>query len=210
MKHLGLIFALLSFWCSAFGSFAEADITAGSRGSIENKSARASAKTEVPKISAEGETFVLRSSSRAAGVETEEYGLEGQSEDRWTELITCQRVVLSEALNADEYVDVLKQRLQASNPTAHLRVLQTNPRAAVFGVEYRSENPRETQLAFVLVTALGANRSREIQLVQYAMHPGNMDSEQIQVRAKKWQARFQSQALLAQTKETALGESSVH
>lgn len=150
------------------------------------------------KILAEGETFVLRSSSRADGVETEEYGLDGQDPENWTELITCQRLALAEVLNADEYVALLKQRLQNSDPTAHLRVLQTNPRAAVFGIEYKAEDPRDAQLAFVLVTALGAAHSSEIQLIQYTARPGAMDFSQLRARAKRWQARFQSQALLAQ------------
>lgn len=203
MKLGELIFAQLGFWFGALNAFAGSGGTVVSHVSVENNSGGTPTNTLVRKISAEGETFVLRSSNRVDGVETEEYRLEGQNEDSWTELITCQRLVLPEALNADEYVGLLKQRLQTSNPTAHLRVLQTNPRAAVFGIEYRSEDPRETQLAFVLVTASGVNRSREIQLVQYAIRPGCMDPEQIQLRAKKWQARFQSQGLLAQAKETA-------
>jgi len=150
------------------------------------------------KIAAEGETFVLRSSSRTDGVETEEYALEGQDPENWMELITCQRLSLSEVLNADEYVAVLKQHLLSSNPTATLRVLQTSPRAAVFGVEYKTEDPRAAQLAFVLVTALGTTHSREIQLIQYTARPGTMDFAQLQIRAKRWQMRFQSQALLTQ------------
>lgn len=169
-----------------------------------NAPIRSAAKENSPrKISAEGETFVLRSSSRADGVETEEYGLESQNSENWTELIICQRITLAEILNADEYVTWLKQRLQNSDPTAHVRVLQTHPRAAVFGIEYKTEDARDAQLAFVLVTAIGATRSREIQLVQYTVRPGTMDFDQLQAHAKRWQARFQSQALLAQAEANA-------
>ena len=195
MTRAALIFFLLSLGFCLFLDRLAAD---------ESKTSMADpAGVEKPvrKICAEGETFVLRSSSRSEGVETEEYGLEGQSSEDWTELIICQRFVLPEVLNADEYVALLKQRLQNTDPTARVRVVAAHPHATVFGIEYKAEDARAVQLAFVLVTASGAARSREIQLIQYTVRPGTMEFEQLQMRAKRWQARFQSQALLAQAEQ---------
>jgi hypothetical protein len=198
--------ALIFIWLSISLSLLSARLTARDPKNVAARPAPQAAVEEKTrqKISAEGETFVLRSSSRSDGVETEEYLVDGQDSENWTELITCQRLVLPEVLNADEYVTLLKQRLQNADPTAHVRVVQAHPRAAVFGIEYKAEDVRAAQLAFVLVTAVGAARSREIQLIQYTVRPGTMDFEQLQTRAERWQARFQTQALLAQAEQAAL------
>ena len=153
----------------------------------------------VTKIVAGDETFTLRASQRNHAVETEEYGVEGEEAEHWSELITCQRLFLGEARGAADYVDELKARLQTSNPTSRMRILQKATQTAVFAIEYQAKNPVDAQLAFVLVTAPRGRASHEIQIIQYSALPGRTPLLTLQAHSKYWQTRFQSQALLAQS-----------
>ena len=147
-------------------------------------------------IQEEGTTYVLLSSHRDEHIQTEEYGIEGETASNWTQVITYQRLTLSEALGVNEYVSALKERIEQNGATARVRIVQSGSKAAIFGFEYgRADGTADpAQLGLVLVTLPDKRRPQELELVQYGASPSQLSLDLLAARMKRWQARFEAQA----------------
>jgi hypothetical protein len=147
------------------------------------------------KFQEKGQTYVLISSRSREQVETEEYGIEGETVTSWSQLITCQRLSLPTALGADEYTRGLKHRIEETDENAHFRILQQSKAAAIFGVSYgQTRNREEPQFALVLVLA-DPSPINQIRLVQYTANPAKMSAPILKAQVERWQARFLSRAI---------------
>lgn len=145
-------------------------------------------------IQQDGLTFTLARSSRMDTVEIEEYFLEGENAETWSQMIAYQRIALPEPVGADQYVGWLKRQLEQRGGGPRMRIVQQGKSAAIFGVQYdRTENAAE-QFGLALATIADPRRPNELHLIQYLVSPSRMSVEDMEVRVKRWQARFQSQA----------------
>ena len=181
----------------AVGLKAESEAAKGgesTRTEAKPTAVRTTPDTERRTIQQDGLTFTLARSARADTVETEEYFLEGENAETWSQMIAYQRVALPEPVGADQYVGWLKRQLEQHGSSPRVRILQQGKSAAIFGVQYdRSENAAE-QFGLALATIADPRRPNELHLIQYLVSPSRMSIEDMEVRVKRWQARFQSQA----------------
>lgn len=141
-----------------------------------------------------GMTFVLLRSSRQDNVETEEYFLEHESPENWSQMLTYQRVLMPEPLGADQYTTWLKRRFEESAAGPRLRTVQQGKLASIFGVQYPKTPKAEEEFCLALVTSPDAGRPNELHVVQFAINLARLPVEEMELQVKRWQARFQSQA----------------
>ena len=141
-----------------------------------------------------GSTFERIHSSREDSVETEEYVLQGETAENWTQMLTYQRISAAEPIAADQYVALLKRHLHETPHRPRFRVLQQSKAAALFGVHYPSSSSADEQLGLVLVTVPDGKRPNEVHLIQFAVSPARLPPDELELQVKRWQARLQSQA----------------
>jgi len=175
---------------------AEPSTNAGapSRAAEETAPAVAPAAPERRTIQQFGLTFVLSRSTRSDSTETEEYFLEGESAESWSQMITYQRITLPEPLGADLYVTWLKKHFEQSPGGPRLKVVQQGKAASIFGVQYAKTDKSPEQFGLALVSVADPRRPNQLHLIQYAINPSRVSLEEMELQVKRWQARFQSQA----------------
>lgn len=156
--------------------------------------AEGSAINNRPTIQQDGLTFVLAHSTRSDSVETEEYFLEKESPESWSQMLTYQRVMLPEPLASDHYVSWLKQHLEQSPGGPRLRIVQQGKNASIFGIHYGKTANAGEQFGLALITTADPRRPNELHLIQYTINTGRIPVNEMEVLVKRWQARFQSQA----------------
>ena len=141
-----------------------------------------------------GSVFVLSRSTQEHGVQTEEYLLQGDTREEWTQLLTYQRIATAEPMGADQYVGLLMRHLGEAVSAPRFRVLQQGRDAAIFGVHYPAAVRSEEQFGVALVTVPDARRPSEIHVIQFAVSPQRVPPGELDLLVKRWQARFQTQA----------------
>lgn len=141
-----------------------------------------------------GTKFLLMTSSRLGEVETEEYLVEGESVAAWTQMLTYQRVTLPAPIAADVYVTLLKRHLESRPSPPKFRTVQQGKDASIFGVHYLPGNEAREQFGLALVSIPDPRRPNEVHILQYVCKPQEIAPEDLQLYARRWQARFQSQA----------------
>ncbi|PTY05270.1 hypothetical protein DB347_17555 [Opitutaceae bacterium EW11] len=141
-----------------------------------------------------GQTFVLTGSIHSDVVHTEEYVLQGESADNWSQLLTYQRVRLPEPFPTDEYVMLLKRCLEQRGGAPRIRIVQQGKTASLFGIHYLATDRTPEQVALALLTIADPQRPNELHLVQYAVNPARLSLEEMELQIKRWQGRLQSQA----------------
>lgn len=159
-----------------------------------NRSVAAASETERRTIQQYGLTFILTRSVRHDSTETEEYFLQGESAESWSQMITYQRLILAESLTAAEYVTWLKKHFDQVERAPRLKVVQQSKAAAIFGVHYAKTDTAGEQFGLALVTMADPRRPNELHLVQYVINIDRVPLEQMELQVKRWQALFQSQA----------------
>ena len=141
-----------------------------------------------------GSVFERVSSLRADGVETEEYVLQGETRETWTQMLTYQRITAAEPMAADQYVGLLKRHLEQVPHAPRFRVVQQGRSAAIFGVHYAAHASAEEQFGIVLVSVPDERRPNELHVIQFVVNPRRLGPEELETQVKRWQTRFQSQA----------------
>lgn len=141
-----------------------------------------------------GLTFVLARSSRSESTETEEYFIQGESAESWSQMITYQRLVLPDPIATDHYVIWLKKHFDQTPGGPRLKLVQQGKAASIFGVQYPKSEKSGEQFELVLVTVADPRRPNELHLIQYAINPDRVSLEEMELQVKRWQTRFQSQA----------------
>jgi hypothetical protein len=160
--------------------------TRSADGSTESSSHKA--------IELHGTKFLLMASSRVGEVETEEYLVEGENAAAWTQMLTYQRVTLPAPMPADVYVTLLKRHLESRPGPPKFRTVQQGKDASIFGVHYLPGDAEREQFGLALVTIPDPRRPNEVHILQYVCKPQEIAPEDLQLYARRWQARFQSQA----------------
>ena len=141
-----------------------------------------------------GLTFILSRSTRSDSTATEEYFLQGESAESWSQMITYQRLILAEPLGAGEYVTWLKKHFEQTHGGPRLKVVRLGKAASIFGVQYDKTDTTGGQFGLVLVTVADPRRPNELHLIQYAINVNRISPEETDLQIKRWQALFQSQA----------------
>lgn len=141
-----------------------------------------------------GLTFVLARSSRSDSTETEEYFIQGESAESWSQMITYQRLVLPDPIGADHYVLWLKKHFEQTPGGPRLKIVQQGKVSSIFGVQYAKSEKSGEQFELVLVSVADPRRPNELHLVQYSINPERVSLEEMELQVKRWQTLFQSQA----------------
>lgn len=157
-------------------------------------SSSTSSSSEPETLQQYGQTFVLAGSTHTDVVHTEEYVLQGESVDNWSQLLTYQRVRLPEPFPTDEYVMLLKRCLEQRGGAPRIRIVQQGKTASLFGIHYPATDRTPEQVALALLTIADPQRPNELHLVQYAVNPARLSLEEMELQIKRWQGRLQSQA----------------
>lgn len=152
------------------------------------------AATETRVLRHDGLTFLLSRSTKHDSTETEEYFLQGESQESWSQMITYQRVTLPEPVGADAYVNWMKKRFEQNTGGPRLKVVQQGKTAAIFGVQYPKMEKTEPQFGLALAMVPDLRRPNELHIIQYVINPSRVSLADMELQVKRWQARFQSQA----------------
>jgi hypothetical protein len=147
-----------------------------------------------PVIEQNGLKFVLLGSTRHDNVDTEEYLLEGETRESWSQMLTYQRVSLPEPVTADQYASVLKRHLEKFTPQPKFRVAQQGKAASIFAVHYGASSKDPEQVGLALIMLPDALRPSVLHVVHYTARLDRISAEDLDVQVKRWHARFQSQA----------------
>lgn len=139
----------------------------------------------------DGQVFSLASSTAIRNVATDEYTVAGEKIAAWTQLVTVQRLTLSQATDADAFVAYFKQRIADDGAT--LDVLSPGRTASVFSVRFPKSERNEEQVMVCLVMADPAEPCR-LHIVQYAIKPLRFPIETTAARLKSWRDKFVAQA----------------
>lgn len=146
----------------------------------------------------EGQTFELANSTSGKNVETDEYVVAGEKVADWTQLITVQRLALSQPTRIDEFLAYFKKRV--SSEGASLDALKETRSAGVFAVRFPASERNEEQvmicLAFVEPTAPAV-----LNIVQYAIKPTRVPVAVVEMRVRSWRDGFlrRAEALVPRT-----------
>jgi hypothetical protein len=141
-----------------------------------------------------GHVYVLVLSNATEEVDTEEYVMEGETPDQWTQMISYQRIRLASAIGADQYVASLQRYFDQNKCAAHSKVVQQGKTATVFGVQYDKTSDRDLQLTIALAFFPSAKDPTLLHLIQFTLKPANVASGEIENLIRSWQGRFQSEA----------------
>jgi hypothetical protein len=141
-----------------------------------------------------GHVYVLVLSNATEEVDTEEYVMEGETLDQWTQLISYQRVRLPSAIGADQYVASLQHYFDQNKSAAHSKVVQQGKTATVFGVQYDKTTDQDLQLTIALAFFPSAKDPTLLHLIQFTLKPAKVTAAEIENLIRSWQGRFQSEA----------------
>jgi len=141
-----------------------------------------------------GHVYVLVFSNATEEVDTEEYVMEGETPDQWTQMISYQRIRLASAIGADQYVASLQRYFDQNRSAAHSKVVQNGKAATVFGVQYDKTSDRDLQLTIALAFFPNTKDPTLLHLIQFTLKPTNVASGEIENLIRSWEARFQSEA----------------
>jgi hypothetical protein len=142
-----------------------------------------------------GTVFVLSSSHHTDAVQTEEYLVEGESPDNWTQMLTYQRVAFEQPVGADRFVAVLLSHFSSRPNPPRVRVLEQNTTAAVLGIHYPQTVAMPEQFGIALITVPDLGRPSQVHLIAYVANPKRLDLPTLEANVRRWQSRFQSQAV---------------
>lgn len=154
----------------------------------------ATTATEPRTLRHDGLTFVLARSTRHDSTETEEYFLQGESQESWSQMITYQRVTLPEPLGTDAYISWMKKRFEQNPGGPRLKVVQQGKTASIFGVQYPKTEKTDPQFGLALAMVADPRRPNELHIIQYVINPARVSLADMELQVKRWQTRFQSQA----------------
>jgi hypothetical protein len=144
-------------------------------------------------IEQSGLSFVRSASFCKENVDTEEYVLQGEGSENWSQMLTYQRVHVPQPAVVDRYVAALKLNIERMFSAARVRIVQQGRTGAIFAVHYPKTDkiPEQVSLAFVAVP--DARRPNELHVIQYSVNPQRLPVEDMELQVKRWQARFQAQ-----------------
>ena len=141
-----------------------------------------------------GHVYVLVLSNATEEVDTEEYVMEGETPDQWTQMISYQRIRLASAIGADQYVVSLQRYFDQNNSAAHTKVVQQGKTATVFGVQYDKTNDRDLQLTIAIAFFPSSKDPTLLHLIQFTLKPSKVAMGETETLIRSWQGRFQSEA----------------
>lgn len=141
-----------------------------------------------------GQSYVLNSSQRSESLNTEEYVLQGETAENWSQAIVYQRILFATPAAPDSLVGSIKKRLEESAADAQLRLILQGRNASIFAVHYAKSAHHSEQVAIALAAVADPKRPNELHVIQFALRPERLDLATMESMVKRWQARFQSQA----------------